>query len=127
MEPLLTTLEAKVEAVGSITSSLDGRRVGIRHHHAALNSLLQSSGAVVMRWQPYFLSKRLAEAGVVWCEDYIPHLHVHDEVQGSLRPGLEDVFSAAVKQSFDDTRAVLGLRVRLDSEVKFGNNWADTH
>jgi DNA polymerase-1 len=126
MSPLLSSLEEAVKLRGHIIS-LDKRRVGLRKSHAALNTLLQSAGAVVMRWQPYFLKRRLEEAGIRWGTDYIPHLHVHDELQGSLRPQYMDAFRDAFTRGFEDTRAELGLRVPLRCEVKFGKNWAETH
>jgi DNA polymerase I-like protein with 3'-5' exonuclease and polymerase domains len=126
MDPLLRVLEERVKNGGSITS-LDGRRVGVRHSHAALNSLLQSAGAVVMRWFPYFLERELSQHAVRWNEDYIPHLHVHDEIQGSIRIGKEENFKQAFSSAFQATQVDLCLRVPLRCEVKFGNNWAETH
>jgi DNA polymerase-1 len=126
LDPLLRLLEAKVSSPGSVFS-LDGRRIGIRHAHAALNSLLQGGGAVVMRWFPYFLKRRCQELGIVWGRDYIPHLHVHDEIQGSLKLGLRDKFREACNMTFQDVTAHLRLRCKLKGEVKFGNNWAETH
>jgi DNA polymerase-1 len=126
MAPLLKELE-EIAAGRRYILSLDKRRVGLRKSHAALNTLLQSAGAVVMRWQPYFLKYRLEEAGIRWGTDYIPHLHVHDELQGSLRPQYMDAFRDAFTRAFEDTRAELGLRVPLRCEVKFGKNWAETH
>jgi DNA polymerase I-like protein with 3'-5' exonuclease and polymerase domains len=126
MAPLLEGLEEAVKGRGYILS-LDKRRVGLRKSHAALNSLLQSAGAVVMRWFPYFLERQLASVGIRWGTDYIPHLHVHDEIQGSLRPEYMDDFRGAFERAFLDTQQELGLRVPLRCEVKFGANWAETH
>lgn len=126
MSPLLSSLEEAVKNRGYILS-LDRRRVGLRKSHAALNSLLQSAGAVVMRWFPYFLKRRLEQEGIRWGTDYIPHLHVHDELQGSLRPEYMDPFRVCFERAFEDTAAELGLRVPLKCEVKFGRNWAETH
>lgn len=126
MDPLLAGLERRLSTVGSVTS-LDGRRVGIRHKHGALNSLLQTAGAVVMRWFLYYLQRNCEGRKIRWWKDYIPHLFVHDEIQGSLRPGLEAEFETAFSAAFDDTRIALGLRVPLKGEIKYGNNWAETH
>ena len=80
-----------------------------------------------MRWFLYYLEKNCEGRGIRWWVDYIPHLFVHDEVQGSLRPGLESTFGEAFSSAFDDTRIALGLRVPLKGEIKYGNNWAETH
>jgi DNA polymerase I-like protein with 3'-5' exonuclease and polymerase domains len=126
MDPLLAGLEHKLSTTGSITS-LDRRRVGIRHKHAVLNSLLQTAGAVVMRWFLYYLERNCENRRIGWWSKYIPHLYVHDEIQGSLKPGLESEFELAVTAAFGDTRAALNLRVPLKGEIKYGNNWAETH
>ena len=38
-----------IELRGKILKGLDGRRILIRHQHAALNSLLQGGGAIAMK------------------------------------------------------------------------------
>ena len=107
--------------------SLLGMRVGIRHEHAVLNSQLQSDGAAVMKMVPILLEKFLEESGVRVGTDYIATGHIHDEVQGSLRPGLEDTFSACVERAFNETQRLLEIQVPLVGSADFGSSWADTH
>ena len=126
MSPLLKGLEHFRRKAGAVTS-LDGRRVATRSKHSALNTLLQSAGAVVMRWQFIMLRKACAASGIVWGEDVRPLLHVHDEVQAALRPGLEDVYTKAFTWAFEDTKELLGIRVPLRCEVKYGESWLETH
>jgi DNA polymerase I-like protein with 3'-5' exonuclease and polymerase domains len=111
---------------GHVTSLL-GMRVGIRHEHAVLNSQLQSDGAAVMKMVPLVLLDLLEEAGVRVGVDYIPTGHIHDEVQGSLKPGLEDTFSDCVGKAFDFTQTHLNIQVPLVGSAEFGSSWADTH
>ena len=111
---------------GHVTSLL-GMRVGIRHEHAVLNSQLQSDGAAVQKVVPLLLEGLLAERGVVTGEDWIPSLTVHDEIQGSLRPGLEDIFSECVARAYEETRTLLNIQVPLVGSAEFGSSWADTH
>lgn len=113
-------------ARGYITS-LDGRRVGIRHEHAALNSLLQSAGAVVMRWVPVFIEKFFEQVGGRYGVDYVQTGHIHDETQGGLNPEFKDKFEYAVHEAYKYVGEILNLRVPLKGTVKFGNNWAETH
>ena len=49
--PSLRSLREKVERVATrrYVTGLDQRRIIIRHPHAALNSLLQGAGAIVMK------------------------------------------------------------------------------
>jgi len=107
--------------------SLLGMRVGIRHEHAVLNSQLQSDGAAVMKLVPVLLEKFLEESGVRVGTDYIATGHIHDEVQGSLRPGLEDTFSSCVERAFNETQRLLEIQVPLVGSADFGSSWAQTH
>lgn len=126
LAPLLASIEDQVRQTGSIIS-LDGRRTGIRHEHAALNSLLQTAGAVVMRWVPVYLERLLPDYGIIPGKDFLQTGHIHDEVQGSLRPHMEDNFSRAVEMAFTLTTESLGLRVPVSGTAEFGTSWADTH
>ena len=126
MDPLLRGLEHFRRKAGAVTS-LDGRRVATRSKHSALNSLLQSAGAVVMRWQFVLLRERCEEMGIKWGEDVRPLLHVHDEVQAALRPGLEEEYARAFTLAFEDTQSALGVRIPLRCDVQFGASWLDTH
>lgn len=126
LEPLLDALEERYKQDRNITS-LDGRRVGVRSVHALLNTLLQSAGAVVMKWVTVFLHEELLARGVVPGVDYIQTGHIHDEVQGSLRPHLKAEFSEAVTAAFERTTEALGLRCPATGSADFGASWADTH
>ena len=104
-----------------------GMRVALRSEHAALNSMLQSMGAAVMKVVPLMLEKHLVEAGVKIGEDFIFGLHVHDEIQASLRRGLEEVYVDCVNKAFKSTEGFLDFQVPLIGETKFGKSWAETH
>ena len=107
--------------------SLDGRWVPIRYKHAQLNSALQAAGAVVMKWQLYFLYLECEKRGIRWLVDYIPHLLVHDEVQGSLKPELLPLFEEAFAASFTRVEEIFSMRIPLRCDVKSGSNWYETH
>jgi len=101
---------------------LDKRRVKVRSSHAALNTLLQSSGALVCKqWLVEFdkVIKKIPEAHqVVW---------VHDEIQVEcLAKDAEQVGQLAVK-AIEDTGKYFNLRLPLTGEYKIGDNWSETH
>ena len=101
---------------------LDKRRVKVRSSHAALNTLLQSSGALVCKqWLVEFdkVIKKIPEAHqVVW---------VHDEIQVEcLEKDAEQVGQLAVK-AIEDTGKYFDLRLPLTGEYKIGDNWSETH
>ena len=118
------------EQVDGITKSnrrwlkgLDGRKIIIRHPHAALNSLLQGAGATVMKvaltqLEQYVIDKRIKAYPVV---------NVHDEFQYEVEQERADEFGKLAVQSIIDAGNKLNLRCKLNGEYKIGNNWAETH
>jgi len=127
LKALLRSIQDRVHQPDHSLISLDGRRVGIRHEHAALNSLLQTAGATVMRWVPVLHEGCMVRAGIVPGCDFKQTGHIHDEVQGSLRPGLEAAYQKTLEEAFAKTTDALQLRVPVTGTAEFGKSWADTH
>ena len=102
---------------------LDGRRLFVRSSHSALNTLLQSAGAIVMKEALVIFNKYLKlyelEAEFV--------ANVHDEWQlEATEEDAEMVGEIGVKAIIDAGKS-LELRCPLDAEFKIGNNWKETH
>jgi DNA polymerase I-like protein with 3'-5' exonuclease and polymerase domains len=116
---LVKAVEAKVTSVGSL-NGLDGRKLPCRSAHSALNLLLQSAGAVIMKQA---LVNFVGKAK----KDYELHANVHDEVQFSCEAEEADTlgneFVSAIRQAGDD----LNFNCPLDGEYQVGNNWKETH
>jgi DNA polymerase I-like protein with 3'-5' exonuclease and polymerase domains len=105
---------------------LDGRRIPVRHAHAALNTLLQSAGAIICkRW--YLEIVKAFELNGYTEEDVAIVAFVHDEVQIQVRNGLEETVGELVKKAMFDTERYYNFRCPLDSDYSVGANWADTH
>ena len=66
---------------------LDGRILPIRSAHAALNTLLQSAGALISKKATVLLYERLVSEGYVFGEDWALMAHIHDEVQNVGQAG----------------------------------------
>ena len=122
--PALNKLIENVQAAAErgYLIGLDKRQVKVRSPHAALNTLLQSSGAIVCKqWLVEFdkVIKNISNAQqVVW---------VHDEIQVEcLEEDAEQVGQLAVK-AIEDTGKYFNLRLPLTGEYKIGNNWSETH
>ena len=101
---------------------LDKRQIKIRSVHAALNSLLQSAGAIVCKQWLVEFNKAVKEYSdvqqVVW---------VHDEIQVECpEENAEDIGKLAV-ESIKRTGEHFNLRLPLTGEYKIGNNWSETH
>lgn len=102
---------------------LDGRIIPIRHNHAALNTLLQSAGAIICKTWYVFISRAIKKAKL----DAQIVAFIHDEVQVVVKKGQEDETGRLIQRCMRDVEQHFGFRCRLDSEYKYGNNWADTH
>ena len=102
---------------------LDGRKVWVRSEHAALNSLLQSAGAIIAKQWIVCLTKNLMRAGI----DYKLVAFVHDEVciEADEKDAQEVV--RIVVESARQAGEVLGFRCPVDAEGHFGKTWADVH
>lgn len=127
--PGLAQLQAALEQAvkrGYIIS-LDGRRVGVRSPHAALNTLLQTLGAVIMKWVCVMFPKFLGKHGIEYGVDFLQTGQIHDEVQGSLSFGMREGFTAATHETYAAVETELGFRATLRGTAQFGKSWADTH
>ena len=123
--PALNALILKVQRIASTGSlpALDGRRVRVRSEHAALNTLLQSAGALVMKRALVIAIDKLASYGY----PYKLVAQVHDEYQVEVpeeyaeRVGV--IFRNAIRQAGRDFE----MRCPLDGEYQIGDTWAETH
>ena len=123
--PALDSLKKRVAKFASSGTlpSLDGRRLRVRSEHAALNTLLQGAGAVVMKQALVLLADRLSTYN-------IPHklvANVHDEFQIEVPEFFANNVGKAAVSAIREAGDVLGLRCPLDGEYNVGNNWAETH
>lgn len=106
---------------------LDGRKLRIRSQHAALNTLLQSAGAIVMKQATVQLWEDLEAAGFTFGNEVAQLAHIHDEFQLAVREGLEAKVGEIAVNAIRKAGIYFGFRCPLDGEFKVGRNWADTH
>ena len=102
---------------------LDGRRLIIRSEHAALNTLLQSAGAIVMKKALTILNEYAIIHGI----DYSFVGNIHDEFQVEVRETQAEKFGWLAVECIKAAGDRLDLRCPLDGEYKVGHNWAATH
>jgi DNA polymerase I-like protein with 3'-5' exonuclease and polymerase domains len=123
--PALKRLRDKVSLVSSkgYVPGLDGRKIWVRSEHAALNSLLQGAGAIVMK-----------KALVILCghlhKHKIPHgfcANVHDEWQIETKKQYADVVGKLAVQSIEEAGVQLSLFCPVSGEYNIGANWKETH
>jgi DNA polymerase-1 len=106
---------------------LDGRRLNVRGQHSALNTLLQSAGAVQMKIALTILDRDLQAAGLVPGVDYEFVANVHDEWQIECKPELGEKIGELGKAAIRKAGEQLGFRCPLDGAYSVGRTWADTH
>ena len=107
-------------------NGLDGRIIPIRHPHAALNTLLQSAGAIICKhW--YATIEKMIRAKGYTREEVSIVAFVHDEVQIIVKEGLEDDIGAITKKAIKETEQHYNFKCPLDSEFDVGRSWAETH
>ena len=102
---------------------LDGRKIWVRSEHAALNSLLQGAGAIVMKKALVIFNDKIKINK--WPVKLVAN--VHDEFQFEVPANLAEVTGEAAKQSIIEAGIFYKLRCPLDGEYKYGANWRETH
>ena len=123
--PALRTLRQKVDRLSKKgwLPGLDGRRLYVRSQHAALNTLLQGAGAIVMKQALIHLHDKL-KCGIMDAQFVA---NVHDEWQIETTKELAESVGQFGIQAIQQAGHTLGLRCPLDGEFKTGANWASTH
>lgn len=131
-EKFLSALPAVKELLNwvkpqDVITGLDGRPLPVRSNHMAMNTLLQSAGAVIMKKALcIFYDKAVAHFGphgVAWalCAN------VHDEIQAEAAPVVAPLLGQLIVDSIREAGEYFNLNIRLDGEFSVGETWADTH
>jgi len=102
---------------------LDGRHLRIRSEHAALNTLLQAAGAIVMKKALVILDDYAKQ----WDIDYKFIGNIHDEVQSEVAKEQAEKFGWLAVECLKASGVHFKLRCPLDGEYQIGTTWAETH
>jgi len=121
-------LESLRERVGRASGrgylrGLDGRRLRVRSEHAALNTLLQAAGAIVMKKALVILDEYASQ----WKLDYRFLGNIHDEVQAEVVTNHAEKYGWLAVECLKAAGVAFDLRCPLDGEYKVGSTWAETH
>jgi len=123
--PALAELRERVGsgATRGYLRGLDGRRVIVRSEHSALNTLLQSAGAIVMKKALCLLD----HYATLHKLDYHFIGNIHDEIQSEVRQEMAQQFGHLATACMEAAGNHFNLRCPLAGEFKVGDNWANTH
>ena len=121
-------LRKLIEAVSKYAAKgfvpgLDGRMIWVRSEHAALNSLLQGAGAIVMKKALVLFNEQIVKNK--WPVKMV--VNVHDEFQWETTEKYATITGEAGKQAIIDAGLFYNLRCPLDGEYKIGKSWRETH
>tara|TARA_R110002167_G_scaffold24265_1_gene85637 strand:- start:2300 stop:3643 length:1344 start_codon:yes stop_codon:yes gene_type:complete len=124
---LKRAVEEKVRRSHSL-KGIDGRTLPIRSEHSALNFLLQSAGAVVMKKALILLHHDLTTT-TQWAlgREYAFVANVHDEFQAEVVPKHAEAYGKLAVHAIKRAGRELKMNCPLDGEYKIGRTWADTH
>lgn len=128
--PALGKLIKKVKNVAKKRGylvGLDGRHLPIRALHAALNTLLQSAGAVIMKRALVILDTTLQEQGLKPGVDYEFVANVHDEFQIQVKEEFHDIVMKLAEDSIKDAGKFYEFKCELAGSAEAGRSWAETH
>lgn len=119
------TLMAQVAkaAERGFLKGIDGRIIPIRSEHAALNTLLQSAGAIVMKLAYIKLDSWLEadpSRGKLLC-------FYHDEYTVECDPQQAEQTGAVMAKCIAWAGKKLGFRVPLEGDPQIGNTWKEIH
>jgi len=124
--PALNNLIKEVKGVAKKRGwlrGLDGRKLPVRSEHSALNLLMQSTGAILMKQATVNLMEAIDTEGL----DAKLVLHVHDEVQLEVREDQAERVGQLAVSAMIHAGKQFNIHCPMDGEYKLGNNWAETH
>tara|TARA_R110002020_G_scaffold22837_1_gene76669 strand:- start:6955 stop:8691 length:1737 start_codon:yes stop_codon:yes gene_type:complete len=102
---------------------LDGRRLYVRHTHAALNTLLQGAGAIVCKkWAVFIddeITNRRLDASLVNT--------IHDEQQYECSSKDAEELCLIADYAIQKVGEYYNMTLPLNADAKIGRTWAETH
>lgn len=105
---------------------LDGRQLHVRSSHAALNTLLQSAGAIIMKQALVCLDSLLKET-LVPGVDYEFVANVHDEFQIEVLPQHAEYVGQCCVNALKLAGEQFNFACPITGEYVIGNSWKETH
>jgi len=123
--PALKKLRDRVQQAANrgFLKGIDGRKIYVRSPHAALNTLLQGSGAIVMK-QAMINLYQLIKLNTF---DACFVANIHDEWQLQVKESQADCVGRLGVESIEKVTEQFNMRCNLTGEYKIGDTWYETH
>lgn len=119
LKKLVDAVRGRVKSLGGLVA-IDGRFLRVRSEHAALNTLLQSAGAIFMKQALVILDDRLPPGA-----EFVAN--VHDEWQIEAAEEIAEEVGKAAADSIRLAGEFFSFACPLAGNYSVGNNWRDTH
>lgn len=124
LDSLIKAVQKKAKDAG-VLIGLDGRQLHVRSAHSALNTLLQSAGALISKRWLVEVDIAMKAAGirerchqVLWC---------HDEISIECPPELAEQVAAIATAAATKAGEFFKMRLHIAAEAHIGPTWADVH
>ena len=123
--PALLKLKNRVSRLAELgfMRGMDGRKIWVRSEHAALNTLLQGTGAILMKKALIILHKKL-KCGIIKAHFVA---NVHDEWQVEVEEEDAERVGRMGVEAIKEAGLYYNLRCPTSGEYKIGNTWGQTH
>ena len=123
--PALRKLRDKVQMAASrgFLLGIDRRKIYVRSPHSALNTLLQGSGAIVMKQAMI----NLYELIKLNTYDAKFVANIHDEWQLQVKESQAESVGRVGVECIEKVTEQFKMRCDLTGEYKIGGNWSETH
>jgi DNA polymerase I-like protein with 3'-5' exonuclease and polymerase domains len=123
--PAFKSLRDRVQraAIKTYLKGIDGRKLFVRNNHAALNTLLQGAGAIIMKKALVLLANHLQLSMTKF--KFVAN--IHDEWQIEVPECQANKVGQIAVDCIIEAGKHFNLRCPLDGEFKVGGNWSETH
>lgn len=123
----LTEAVQKVVQQRGYIIGLDGRKIRIRSEHSALNFLLQSCGAIIMKKAMVILHQDLQELGLVEGVDYKQIAWIHDAFDFEVKTEYAEKVGQVIVDSIRKAGEFYNMRCPMDGAYHVGKDWSEVH
>lgn len=123
---LLKAAMTKAENTSQIRT-LDGVVISVPKPYLALNRIIQSAGAIVMKRALVILDQQIRDAGLTIGDDVKYTANIHDEFQLEVKEEYAKLVAELAEKSISLAGQYYNLRCPMKGKAQIGNNWYETH
>jgi DNA polymerase I-like protein with 3'-5' exonuclease and polymerase domains len=123
---LLKAAMTKAENTSQIRT-LDGVVISVPKPYLALNRIIQSAGAIVMKRALVILDQQIRDAGLTIGDDVKYTANIHDEFQLEVKEEYAKLVAELAEKSISLAGQYYNLRCPMQGKAQIGNNWYETH